>query len=162
MAYLRHISYLFEICVSTDDSADLTTIHEAYQWLMKTYVADDDDSKALENSKDKKIHRITKNNATPMIPLVENLIIPPSPSVKKKIKKGMIVDFTKNSFEDKKCLEDDKNGDSRQSSPEMMLQEIENLIENLNFHEQPISSSSLYSKTKNKENAKKRRYQVLP
>ena len=154
---MEHISYL-TFGVSTDDSADLTTIHEAYQWLMKTYIADDDDSKAQGNSKDQKIHRITKNNATPMIPLVENLIIPPSPSVKKKIKKGMIVDFTKNSFEDKKCLEDDKNGDSRQSSPEMMLQEIENLIENLNFHDHPISSSS-YSKTRIKENfAKKRRY----
>ena len=126
---------------------------------MKTYIADDDDSKAQGNSKDQIIHRITKNNATPMIPLVENLIIPPS--VKKNIKKEIIVDFTENSFQDKQCLEDDKNGDSRQSSPEMMLQEIENLIENLNFHDHPISSSSLYSKTKNKENAKKRRYQIL-
>ena len=127
---------------------------------MKTYVADDDDSKARENSKDQRIHRITKKNATPMMPLVENLIIPPS--VKKNIKKEIIVDFTENSFEDKKCLEDDKNGDSRQSSPEMMLQEIENLIENLNFHEQPISSLSSYSKTRIKENfAKKRRYQIL-
>ena len=137
----------------------MTTIHEAYQWLIKTYIADDDDSKVRESSKDQIIHRITKNNATPMIPLVENLIIPPS--VKKNIKKEIIVDFTENSFEDKKCLEDDKNGDSRQSSPEMMLQEIENLIENLNFHDHPISSSS-YSKTRIKENfAKKRRYQIL-
>ena len=127
---------------------------------MKTYVTDDDDSKAQENSKDQRIHRIAKNNATPMIPLVENLIIPPS-SVKKNIKKEIIVDFTENSFEDKKCLEDDKNGNSRQSSPEMMLQEIEYLIENLNFHDHPMSSSS-YSKTRIKENfAKKRRYQIL-
>ena len=124
---------------------------------MKMYVTDDDDSKVRESSKDQRIHRIAKNNATPMIPLVENLIIPSS--VKKNIKKEIIVDFTENSFEDKKCLEDDKNGNSRQSSPEMMLQEIENLIENLNFHDQPISSS--YSKTRIKDFAKKRRYQIL-
>ena len=119
---------------------------------MKTYVADDD-------SEEPKNHRVTKNNATPMIPLVENLILP----VKKKKE---FVDFSENSNEEKKCFEEEEDQNkvptsSRQSSPEKMLQDIENLIENLNFHD-PFSSSCSKTRIKIKENfSKKRRNQNI-
>ena len=118
---------------------------------MKTYVADDD-------SEEPKNHRVTKNNATPMIPLVENLILP----VKKKKE---FVDFTENLNEEKNCTEEEDQNkiptSSRQSSPEKMLQDIENLIENLNFHD-PFSSSCSKTRIKIKENfSKKRRNQNI-
>ena len=111
----------------------------------------DDDSK-----EEPKNLRVTKNNGTPMMPLVENLIHPPSVKKKKEF-----VDFTENSDEEKNGFEEDDQKNNNPVSPEKMLQEIENLIENLNFYD-PFSSSCSKTRIKIKENlAKKRRNHVL-